>query len=211
MPETGALIGTPASISASVEPHTEPIDDEPFDSSVSETIRIVYGKSAASRDHGLERPLGERAVADVAAARAGHAARLADRERREVVVVDVAAILLEREVVDPLPLLGGAEGEERHDLRLAAGEERRAVRARADADLAGDRADLRLGAAVRAPLLDRDLLADEVLVDRLGRLLDVVLRERVADAVLPALRRRRERQARPSRRSARRAGAASPT
>ena len=48
MPETGALIGTPASISASVEPHTEPIDDEPFDSSVSETTRIVYGKSAAS-------------------------------------------------------------------------------------------------------------------------------------------------------------------
>jgi hypothetical protein len=48
MPETGALIGTPASIRASVEPHTEPIDEEPFDSSVSETSRIVYGKSAAS-------------------------------------------------------------------------------------------------------------------------------------------------------------------
>ena len=45
MPETGALIGTPASISASVEPQTEPIDDEPFDSSVSETRRIVYGNS----------------------------------------------------------------------------------------------------------------------------------------------------------------------
>ncbi len=42
------MIGTPASISASVEPQTEPIDDEPFDSSVSETMRIVYGKSAAS-------------------------------------------------------------------------------------------------------------------------------------------------------------------
>ena len=46
MPLTGALIGTPASISASVEPQTEPIDDEPFDSSVSETMRIVYGKSS---------------------------------------------------------------------------------------------------------------------------------------------------------------------
>ena len=43
MPETGALIGTPASINARVEPHTEPIDEEPFDSSVSETMRIVYG------------------------------------------------------------------------------------------------------------------------------------------------------------------------
>ena len=40
------MIGTPASISASVEPQTEPIDDDPFDSSVSETTRIVYGKSA---------------------------------------------------------------------------------------------------------------------------------------------------------------------
>ena len=46
MPETGALIGTPASISASVEAQTEPIDDEPFDSSVSDTIRTVYGKSS---------------------------------------------------------------------------------------------------------------------------------------------------------------------
>ncbi len=35
------VIGTPASISASVEPQTEPIDEEPFDSSVSETTRIV--------------------------------------------------------------------------------------------------------------------------------------------------------------------------
>jgi hypothetical protein len=47
MPDTGCLIGTPASISASVEPQTEPIDDEPFDSSVSDTIRIVYGNSDA--------------------------------------------------------------------------------------------------------------------------------------------------------------------
>src|SRR5262245_66544916 len=47
IPPTGALIGTPASISESVEPQTEPIDDEPFDSSVSETMRIVYGNSSS--------------------------------------------------------------------------------------------------------------------------------------------------------------------
>ena len=41
MPETGAEIGTPASIIERVEPQTEPIDEEPFDSSVSETRRIV--------------------------------------------------------------------------------------------------------------------------------------------------------------------------
>jgi len=44
--KANAAIGTPASIRASVEPHTDPIDDEPFDSSVSETTRIVYGKSS---------------------------------------------------------------------------------------------------------------------------------------------------------------------
>ena len=93
----------------SVEPHTEPIDDEPFDSSVSETRRIVYGKSSTRRDDGLERALRERAVADVAPLRAAHEARLPDREGREVVVVHVAAVLLEREVVDPLLLLRRAE------------------------------------------------------------------------------------------------------
>ena len=41
MPATGDLIGTPASISASVEPHTEAIEEEPFDSRISETRRIV--------------------------------------------------------------------------------------------------------------------------------------------------------------------------
>ena len=45
MPATGALIGTPASISESVEPQTDAIDVEPFDASTSETTRIVYGHS----------------------------------------------------------------------------------------------------------------------------------------------------------------------
>ncbi len=41
MPATGAFSGTPASISASELPHTVAIDDEPFDSVISETRRIV--------------------------------------------------------------------------------------------------------------------------------------------------------------------------
>ena len=57
MPATGALIGTPASISESVAPQTVAIDDEPFDSSVSETTRIVYGNStpAAARSRSRAR------------------------------------------------------------------------------------------------------------------------------------------------------------
>ena len=45
-PAHGAVIGTPASISASEPPQTVAIDDEPFDSRISETMRIVYGNSS---------------------------------------------------------------------------------------------------------------------------------------------------------------------
>ena len=41
MPATGALMGTPVSIKASVEPQTDAIDEEPFDESTSETNRRV--------------------------------------------------------------------------------------------------------------------------------------------------------------------------
>ena len=133
IPPTGALIGTPASWSASVDPQTDPIDDEPFDSSVSETSRIVYGNSSAV---GITGSSARCASAPWPMSRRfgpAHEARLPDRVGREVVVVHVAALGLEREVVDPLALLGGAEREQRHDLRLPAGEERRAVRPRRDA------------------------------------------------------------------------------
>ena len=52
MPATGALIGTPASMSDSEPPQTVAIDDEPFDSRISETMRIVYGKSPSSGSTG---------------------------------------------------------------------------------------------------------------------------------------------------------------
>src|SRR4029453_16546071 len=55
--------------------------------------------------------------------------------------------------------------------------------------------DLVGGAAVRAALLDGDLLADEILVDRLGRLLDVALREAgLAGRVFALDRRRADRE-----------------
>ncbi len=41
MPETGFFRGTPASIRASDEPQTEAMDEEPLDSKISETRRIV--------------------------------------------------------------------------------------------------------------------------------------------------------------------------
>ena len=41
MPATGALIGTPAAISDSVEPQTDAIDVEPLEARTSETTRSV--------------------------------------------------------------------------------------------------------------------------------------------------------------------------
>ena len=48
MPATGALIGTPASMSESVEAQTDAIDVEPFEESTSDTSRSVYGNSSSS-------------------------------------------------------------------------------------------------------------------------------------------------------------------
>ena len=48
IPATCAVSGTPASISAKQPPHTDAIEDEPFDSVISDTTRIEYGKSARS-------------------------------------------------------------------------------------------------------------------------------------------------------------------
>ena len=43
MPATGRVSGTPASIRLRLEPQTEAIEDEPLDSRMSDTTRIVYG------------------------------------------------------------------------------------------------------------------------------------------------------------------------
>jgi len=45
-PATGALIGTPASIRASVEPQVDAIDVEPFEVTHSLTSRMTYGNSS---------------------------------------------------------------------------------------------------------------------------------------------------------------------
>ena len=46
-PATGAFKGTPASSSDKFAPQTLAIEDEPFDSRMSETTRIAYGQSSS--------------------------------------------------------------------------------------------------------------------------------------------------------------------
>ena len=162
-PATGAAIGTPASMSARVPPHTVAIEEEPLDSRMSETTRSVYGNVFASRHHRRQRAAGQVAVADLAPAGAAQELHLAHGERREVVVQQEALLALALQRLDDLDVLGGAEGAGHQRLGLAAGEERGAVGAGQEADLAGDLADLVEGAAVEALALVEHRLAELVL------------------------------------------------
>src|SRR4051812_12833187 len=123
----------------------------------------------ARRHDRHESTLGERAMADVAALRAAEATRLPVRERREVVVVEVELLRLQAERVEAHLLARGAERDDRQRLRLTAREERRAVRARSDAHLDRDLADLLGVTTVGALLVDGDALADRLLLELVER------------------------------------------
>ena len=102
------------------------------------------------RQHRRERAAGKVAVADLAAGRAAHEFHFTDRERREVVVEHEALEGLAFEVFDLLRFLRRAEGHGDERLRLAAGEDGRAVRAREHVQVDRDRTDLGERAAVDA-------------------------------------------------------------
>src|ERR1039458_3786123 len=197
IPATARLSGTPASISDSVDPQTEAIDEEPLDSRMSDTTRIVYGNSSwlgiigtsarsASAPWPMSRRLGPRMkpasptenggegeVGGVAALGTAHEAGLPDRERREVVVVEVSLGGFQPQRVQPHLLTCGAQRHDAEGLRLTAREHRRAVGAGSDADLDRDRPDLLRAAAVGTLLVDRDALADQRLLQLVERALRI--------------------------------------
>ena len=131
------------------------------------------------------RALGERAVADFAAARAAGAAGFADAEWREVVVQDEPLAGFAAGVaVEFLRFVGGRERGQAEGLGFAALEERAAVAAREQADL---RAELRGLSSYPRPS-QRDLLVEDA--DAEGLLLQVI--EGLADLELRGLRELRE-------------------
>ena len=137
---------------------------------MSDRTRIVYGNSSVARQHRAERAPGELAVADLAPRRSAEAADFADRVGREVIVQHEALVGEALQPVDHLLRFLGAErgGDDR--LRFAAGEQRRAVGARKEADADLDRAD-RLGvAAVDPAAVLEDRAADDVGLDPLDQL-----------------------------------------
>ena len=116
-----------------------------------------------------ERALGEGAVPDLAAARSALTAGLADREGREVVVEHEAPVLLAGDVLDLLLVVGRAERAADQRLRLAAGEDDRAVHAREDAGLRPDRTDLVELPAVEAHAALERLVAHRLFLEARGR------------------------------------------
>src|SRR5580704_8691032 len=99
MPAQADLSGTPASIKAREPPQTVAMEEEPFDSSMSETQRTAYGKSAS-----------EGIRADFAAAWATQEFHFTDGERREVVMQHevLEGIFLEEKIL-ALHVFLGAE------------------------------------------------------------------------------------------------------
>ena len=87
----------------------------------------------------------ELAMADFAAARGAHAACFTDRVGREVVMQQEAFLVHAGQAVDILLVFAGAERGNDDRLRFAAGEQRRTVGARQDADFRDDRTDGRRG------------------------------------------------------------------
>ena len=80
-PATGAVIGTPASMRARVEPQVEAIEVEPFDDMHSDTSRMTYGNSSWLGRTGMSARSAEVAVPDVAPAGAAHRLVLAGANR----------------------------------------------------------------------------------------------------------------------------------
>ena len=171
MPAVGRFSGTPASISASDEPQTVAIEDEPFELGDLRHDADRVGEFRRGRQHRMDRAPGELAVPDLAPAGRTHAARLADRIGREVVVEQEALLVGAVERVDVLLVLAGAERRDDERLRLAAGEQGEPWVRGQDADLRQDRADGGQVAPVDAALVVEDVPAHHLrlgVVERLG-------------------------------------------
>ncbi len=140
MPAVGRLSGTPASISASEEPQTDAIDEEPFELGDLRDDADGVGELGRRRQHRVDRAPRQLAVADFAPSWRAHAARFAHRIRREVVMQQERLLVRPLQRVDELLVLGGAERCHDQCLGFTAREQRRAMGARQHADFGDDRA-----------------------------------------------------------------------
>ena len=132
-------------------------------------------EAVLGREHGLERPFGERAVTDLAPSRALHRLGFADAVRREVVVVDVSLADFVVETVELLHLGDAAQRAAGQDLGLSSGEHAAAVNSRQDARFAPNGSDLGQLSAVGTDAVVEDLGADLLFLHRVENFADVLL------------------------------------
>ena len=153
MPATGRFRGTPACMRERVPPQTEAMDDEPFDSRISETTRDRVGEFLLGRKDLEDGPSSEVTMADLAAART-EAANLADREGGEVIVEHKMLAAIALDVVENLliekPCRGSSPRETESSPRVKRAEPW--VRGRMP-DLAGDGPDVLETATIDAQTL----------------------------------------------------------
>ncbi len=168
------------------------MEEEPFELGDLRHDPDGVGKALAVGQHRMDGAPGKFAVTDLAPARRHHAADFADRVGREVVVQHEGLFVGALEGVDILLVLAGAERGDGERLGLAAREERAAMGAGQDADLADDGPDRGQVAPVDTRLAVEDARADDLLLRLLegachfGRLRSIVVGgdERRHDLVL---------------------------
>ena len=163
MPAVGRFMGTPASIKASDEPQTVAIEDEPFELGDLGDDPDRIGKLRRRGQHRTDGAPGKLAMPDFAASGRAHAAGLADRIGREIVMQKEALLVGALQTIDELLVLAGAKRRDDQRLRLAAGEQRRTMGARQHADFRDDRTD-RLDIAA----VDANAGVENVPADNLG-------------------------------------------
>ncbi len=139
------------------------------------------------RQHRPYGPPGELAVADVTPPGGANASRLADAVGREIVVQQEGLLVGALQPVDILLVVAGAERRHHQRLRLAAGEQRRAVRARQEAGLRHDRPHGLEVAAVDALAGVEDIPAHDLGLQIVEHRLDLLR----VEARCPAVRRQR--------------------
>ena len=125
-------------------------------------VRPVLG----AREHRDDRTLGEQTVTDLTTLRRADATGLAGRVRRHVVVVHEQLLVLGVEGVEPLALARRAEREDGQHLRVAAREQRGAVRQREESHLGGDRTQVLGATTVDTEVLGHDQATHDLLLER---------------------------------------------
>ena len=103
-----------------------------------------------ARDNRQQRTFCQRTMADLTTARAAGRAGFADREGREVIMMDITLFLFFKDGVELLRIAQGAQSTQGQHLGLATGEHTRTVYARQDANFGSQRTDFFHAAAIDA-------------------------------------------------------------